>query len=500
VAPASDRAWRGAGDPAYQEMFFFIARQARSSWAPTRKRAAQKLAAGGRLEGSGPLPRHVSVLLELVKDADADVRAVAYEGLGRVADGRAVADMAAGLKDVDKLGEPGAAAVREAAARAFQGIGVSAVPALEQLTKDKSQKAREAAVAALGGIGGADAERALVAALQDNRSSVRQLAVRALARTAVAGSIGSLSAALEHRDPATRRSAVEAVVDMKVADAVPSLARLTRDADSNVREAAVRALGRHASPQAIDALIVVFEAPDRALRQLAAAALNDLEWQPATAEQRALRAILRGEYQVAAAEGEAAIEPLSALVADKSAAVRRAVAEALGLTAQAAAVRPLLQALQDGDAAVRQAAADALVRIGVPAAAPLACAIHETVRTAAPDLLARIGGAAAAPLLQLLEQGEPFVRDGAQVRRVADEQESEQAARVAHLLTRLLGHAARDVDRDALGRIAHLRDIVRVREVMPVNRRESVTTVIDTVVDAQELRDRAAAELGRRKS
>ena len=481
-------------------MFFFIARQARSAWAPTRKRAAQKLATGGRLEGSGPLPRHITLLLELVKDPDADVRAVAYEGLGRVADGRAVGDMAAALKDVDKLGEPGATAVREAAARAFQGIGSSAVPALADLTRDKSQKAREAAVAALGGIGGTDAERALVAALQDSRSSVRQLAVHALARAAAAGSIGSLSAALGHRDPATRRSAVEAAAEMKGGDVAPALARLTRDADGNVREAAVRALGRHGSPQAIEALLVVFEGQDRTLRELAASALKDLEWQPATAEQRALRAILRGEYGVAAAEGEAAVDLLSALLGDKSASVRRAVVGALGLTAQAAAVRPLLQALQDGDAAVRQAASDALVQIGMPAATPLACAVHESVRAAAPDLLARIGGAAAAPLLQLLEQGEPFVRDGAQVRRVADEQEADQAARVAHLLARLLGSAARDVDRGTLGRTAHLHDIVRVREVMPANRRDSVTTFIDTVVDCQELRDRAAAELDRRKS
>src|SRR5512142_1741491 len=189
-------------------MFFFIARQARSPHAPVRKRAAEKLAGGGRVEGTGALPRHVSLLLELATDPDAEVRAAAFNALGRVADGRAVDDMAAALKDADKLGEPGATAVRDAAARALQAVGAAALPALARLTKEKGQRAREAAVIALGGIGGAEAERGLVAALQDSRSSVRQLAVHALARSAASGSIGSLAAALGHRDPATRRSAL----------------------------------------------------------------------------------------------------------------------------------------------------------------------------------------------------------------------------------------------------------------------------------------------------
>lgn len=480
-------------------MFFWTARQARSADAGVRKHAAARLGAGGRGRSTGPAPRHVVLLLELARDPDGTVRAAAFDALGRVADGRVVEEMSAGLKDLEKLGEPAATWVRDAAARAYQAIGQEAVLALVKLSKEKSQKAREAAVTALGAIGGADAERTLVAALQDSRSSVRQLAIRALARTAATGSIGSLAAALEHRDPATRRSAIDAMTDVHGGEAARALARLTRDSDSGVREAAVRALAKNGSPEAIDALLVVFEGPDRALRQLATAALKDLEWQQTTPAQRALGAILHGDYAAAAAEGEAAIEPLGACLTDKSPGVRSAVAAALGLTSHPSAVRPLLVSLQESDPTVRQAAGDALVRIGAPAAAPLACAVHETVRAAAPDIVARIGGPAAAPLLDLLEQGDPFASDGVEVRRVADEQEGEQAERAAHLLGRLLGHAARDVDRQALGRAARLRDIVRVREIMPASRRDSVTTVVDTVVDCKDLRGRAAAELERRK-
>ncbi len=482
-------------------MFFLIARQARSKDAAARRRAAERLGAGGRSSSpTAPVPRHVALLLELIKDPDFTVRAAAYGSLGRVADARALETIAASLKDIEKAGEPAVTAVRDAAAKAFQGIGGEAIASLVPLTRDRNTRTREAAVVALGGIGGAEAERALVAALQDARSSVRQMAVQSLARAAAAGSLGSLAAALEHRDPATRRSAAEALAEMKSVQSAGALGRLTRDADRSVREAAVRGLIGHGSPEAIQALLAVFEGPDRDLRQLAATGLKMLDWQPSTADQRALRAILAGDYAAAAAEGASAVEPLAALLTDKSAAVRRAATEALGRTAQPAAVKPLVVALQDHDAAVRQAAADGLVQVGAAAAGPLACAVHDAVRSAAPDIVLRIGAPAAASLLDLLEQGEPYVNDAANVRRAADDEEAERAERAAHLLVRLLGHGARAFDGQTLARATRARDVVRIREILPASRRESVTTVVDTVVDCADIRARAAAELDRRKS
>jgi len=194
------------------------------------------------------------------------------------------------------------------------------------------------------------------------------------------------------------------------------------------------------------------------------------------------------------------VEPLTASLSDRSPAVRRAVAEALGRTSHEAAVKPLLVALQDNDPAVRQAAAEALAQIGAAATSPLACAVHEVVRAAAPDIVLHIGAPAASPLLDLLEQGESIAHEGATLRRVADQEGAERADRAAHLLNRLLGQAARVLDPPALGRAARLRDIVRVREIMPASRRESVTTVVEMVVDCKELRGRAAAELERRRT
>ena len=486
---------RGGG-----QMLFWTRWQAKSKDTSTRRRAAGRLGGRGRgADASGPLPSHVALLLTLAADPDAEVRAAAFDSLGRVGDARAADGMVALLEDRDTLAEPSAGAVRDAAVRAFQGIGAGAVPALLALLKEKHPKLRETAVAALGGIGGADAERALVAMLQDGRSSVRQGAVHALARCAAAGSVGALSAALDHKDPATRKSALEEVAVLKGVAAVTALERLTRDADRGVREMAVRGLARQNSPEAVDALLRVFEGQDRDLRRTAAAELKPLQWQPAGPAQRALHAILRGEYRAAAAEGEAAIEPLAALLAEKVAEVRRAGAEALGAAGHPNAVAPLLVALQDQDQGVRQAAGDALVRIGAAAVEPLACAVHDVVRAAAPDIVLRVGAPAALPLVARLEQGDPYTHDGSEAIQLDGDQEAECAGRAAHLLARLLGQSAHAVDAGCLRRITHLRNLVRVREIAPVNRREMPTVVVETVVDCTELCQRAAAELERRK-
>ncbi|MGE5360547.1 MAG: HEAT repeat domain-containing protein [Bacteroidales bacterium] len=478
-------------------MFFLIARQAKSADPAARKRAAEKLGHGDRGAEGAAVPRHVALLLDLIADSDAAVRTAAFESLGRVAHAGVVDRMATGLKDLDKLGEPGATAVRDAAAGAFQSLGAAAVPALVALGKDKNVKVREAVMLALGNIGGEKAEAALAAALEDSRSSVRQAAVQGLAKTAVSGKIGALAVALQHRDPATRKSAVEALAEVHNPEAANGIARLTRDTDRGVREAAVRALGRQATPAAIDALLVVFEGGDRDLRDLAAAALKDLDWQPATPAQRALRAIVRGDVAGAASEGAVAVELLAVLIADKAPATRRAAAEGLGRTGQETAVRPLLVALQDQDPGVRQAAGDALVQLGAIAVRHIAESVHEAVHSVAPQIVARIGTPAVSPLVDLLEQGDTYHADPDDtgrplvVTRVSDDSEAERAVRAAQLLSHIVAGGADRLDASSAARLARLRDIVRVQEVMPTNRRELPTTVVETVVDCQQLRDRA---------
>ena len=130
--------------------------------------------------------------------------------------------------------------------------------------------------------------------------------------------------------------------------------------------------------------------------------------------------------------------------------------------------------------------------------APLVAAVHESARAVAGDIVLRIGAPAAAPLLDLLEEGEPYERDGVRMRRLAGEAQAEQAGRAAQMLARLLGQAAAAVQPEVLRRAAHLLDLVTVREVLPASRRDTMTTAVDVVVDCNGVRGRATAELERR--
>jgi hypothetical protein len=129
----------------------------------------------------------------------------------------------------------------------------------------------------------------------------------------------------------------------------------------------------------------------------------------------------------------------------------------------------------------------------------LTCAVHDVVRAVAPDIVGRIGAPAALPLVLRLEQGEPYAHDGGESVRLDDETQTECAKQAAHLLARLLGHSAHAVPADLLRRVTHLRNLVRVQEIAPVNRREMPSVVVETVVDVADLRHRASAELERRK-
>ncbi|HZO87596.1 MAG TPA: HEAT repeat domain-containing protein [Chthonomonadaceae bacterium] len=73
----------------------------------------------------------------------------------------------------------------------------------------------------------------------------------------------------------------------------------------------------------------------------------------------------------------AVLEPLCQALQDKSQGVRRAAATALGALQDARAVEPLLSALRDKKALVRNSACEALIRIGLPAVAPLCQALAE---------------------------------------------------------------------------------------------------------------------------
>jgi hypothetical protein len=173
---------------------------------------------------------------------------------------------------------------------------------------------------------------------------------------------------------------------------------------------------------------------------LAAAVLDELNWQPVAYEAEAAYRAARCEWDRCAAIGAPAVGRLCALLHDGDKGVRRAAAETLDrlswrpgtpegeavyriarcewdrcVAIGTPAVSPLCTVLQDGDMSVRQGAAEALGWIGdVRAAAPLCAAARGGQSRAVIDVvswaLARIGAPAVEPLCAALADGDKHVR------------------------------------------------------------------------------------------
>ena len=367
-----------------------------------RKAAAQALA------GLAPASRDaLPELIESLHDEDWQTRAAAAHALGKLGeDGRdAVPALAIALRDPDwgvaepvveslsRIGAPAipvlvdglqdpALPVRWGSARALGAMGedaIDAVPALATALQDEQIMVRWAAASALWAIGtGAQrATSALIAALSDVHWIVRWSAARALGAIGVGDappgeeSVSALAQALRDEDSrvcegaafsleqigVAAREAVSALGDAatgvggtgsgacKVIDVGPTAQEVLFETGWTVRWAAVRALG------------VVGAGSNHALPPLTAA-LQDQQWQV-----RGVAALALGQFG-----NEIPEETVTVLIrqlSDDHAAVRMAVASALGEIGAAArqAVPGLRGLAEDEDAAVRAAAEAAVLKL-----------------------------------------------------------------------------------------------------------------------------------------
>src|SRR5437762_1891212 len=117
-----------------------------------------------------------------------------------------------------------------------------------------------------------------------------------------------------------------------------------RSRRASTRKGAVERLGPDDGPRAVKALDV-------------------LGWQPATEEQRVMRAIAAAEFSKAADGGALAVERLMAVLKDERSPHRRSVVEALSQIGDARATKAVVAAVKDADSTVRVAAVDALTEV-----------------------------------------------------------------------------------------------------------------------------------------
>jgi HEAT repeat protein len=295
-------------------------------------------------------------------------------------------------------------------------VGVSA---LEKALHEESARNRAAAAHAFKMIEGADAEAALVLALQDADPWVRYFAADALCVHGRAVAINALQSVAED-DPATHvriaalralsalhaptshaiaRGLLESGEDDLTSAALAALADATEtDTDDilaehacgsrpAVRLAAIEVLGRRGTDRAVTALADAARLPvtpplgDDAIRALTTAA-----GRPGTAQRRAVEALMTlgidDELRPLVIDGCAAM-PASAIawlrepLGSPDPAVRRLAIDCLARLRHPAASDAILTALGDPDVAVRTAALNAVSRLGPLTAAGAVAALAQ---------------------------------------------------------------------------------------------------------------------------
>ncbi|MCU0253917.1 MAG: HEAT repeat domain-containing protein [Acidobacteria bacterium] len=138
--------------------------------------AAVRLEAAGALAGIGKPA--ADALVSFASDADANVRAMAIEGIGQIGGTKQVPVL---VKAAEDTSTKSAKQIRIAAAGALGSVGgPEATAALAKLAKDADPGVRQATAVALGKLGGPKAKELLDALLKDEVTFVRTAARKSL--------------------------------------------------------------------------------------------------------------------------------------------------------------------------------------------------------------------------------------------------------------------------------------------------------------------------------
>ena len=314
-------------------------------------------------------PAAVPAFLAALRHPDPEVRRLAASGLEEFEDSSVLPALTAALSDPDW-------GVRSAALHVLGKYGPDAPVGLivERLGDEKP--VRWTAAIALGEIGGAEAVRGLMQAINDPDWDVRYSVIRALGKARhpaavpalvevlkndrnfnyrgeaadALGAIGDPSAVVglveatqEDEDDSTRGRAFDALVSIGGPPAVAALREVLRTPESEGRSRAANALGKLKDPAAVPDLLAALSDQDRWVRKCAVGALGEIKH-------------------------EAAVTGLTGALCDEDTEVRSAAADVLGNIGSPAAVPALVAALKDSDEQIRRSASRALEEIHTPEA------------------------------------------------------------------------------------------------------------------------------------
>ncbi|MBC7287129.1 MAG: HEAT repeat domain-containing protein [Armatimonadetes bacterium] len=362
------------------------------------------------------IPAIQPIIDHLLGFPDAEVRAIAADTLGKIADQTVSSPIAPEEAQrvvrplVDRLNNDPAWTVRRKAATALGGLAdvakqMGVVDVLIAHLSDPRPEVKAAAAEALGRIGDPKAAQPLVATLVHNRfgavreievaleklgapalpfivpalnhpeAEVRRAGVEALAKIGTPDAVVPLAQRLKDPDIAIRRRAADALITLADARVVPQLIEALRDPDPHVYYPARDALANVGGP-AVPALIAALADPQPRVAHMAEQALARVGKSAVAKLCEALASPdgrLRQWAAIALGDiGPDATKALTAYLADRSkpAYARAAAADALGRTGSPDALEPLVAAATREQPEVQKAALRALVRLGDEKATP----------------------------------------------------------------------------------------------------------------------------------
>jgi HEAT repeat protein/beta-lactamase regulating signal transducer with metallopeptidase domain len=308
------------------------------------------------------------VLIKLLKDGDAEVRATAVWALAEM-------EYVPALDAIVSMTEDSNDEVRERAVWAIAELAEEApsdqaVEALARAMSSSNAQVRETAAWGLGELEDPRAVDVLIRAMGDSDPEVRKKVIWALGEIEDPRAVTVLSNALKDGNKEVRRRAANALHEIDTEASHRALGAAVGDADVQVRRLAVYALSELEDPASIGVLEQAAQDSDKGLRRAAIHALADMEDPRAAAALVSALSDDDASIRKYAAHGLSELDSTPAIVSglrkalgDSNAEVRRAVIHTLAELEDYASADALIDALNDESAENRRAAAWAVAEL-----------------------------------------------------------------------------------------------------------------------------------------
>lgn len=293
--------------------------------------------------------RAAEPLIALLNAKEAEVCEAAVEALGMLGDKRAVEPLIAVLMNnrIDRI------AVIEALGRLKDARATKPLIAVLEDPKDMCK----AVTRALGQIGDPRTTELLIAKLDDENPWTRERAAQVLGLIGGAGAEEALIGLLRDKDERVRLGTATALdqLEWQSADLKEKAfyAMATCDFNNCVE------IGMLAS----EALITALRYSRKGIRESAAKALDKLNWEPSSTEEKAYYYAVKHDFDKCVELGVPAVQPLLMTMKDGKKDIHAAAAEALGKIGDAGAAKLLAEQLNRGSWEMRKATANALISI-----------------------------------------------------------------------------------------------------------------------------------------